>query len=352
MLAHFQHAAARAVQTFLQRKMPKRHFHTIAPRGRRPFPARQRAGDFIKYPRIALRRARDQHCIASGLFAHPNRIRAGAHIAVAEYGHGDAFFDLRDDVPVRCAGVLLAARSSMHGDRRRARLFADLRHLNGVDVIRIPARADFDRDGLLRRIRHRAHDAADAIGIVHHRAALAISGDFRRGTTKVHIEEFKARAFQTLHRVRHDAGIAAEKLQRSDLFPFKSGEQLLRRAIFALRIDPALRGQHFTHAPRHGCERRALRQGKISDLHHVNTLPSYMTLLIIASGGARRNENPVPCAYFFRLTCIYPWNSCIIIMGRNRFYGKNRRFIKISRALVRIRVSIAYRIGGKQLAVR
>ena len=280
------------MQLLLQLEVAQRRFHPLPGRGRRVVLPHKRRADLRKQPGIPLRSTGNQHRVAAGLVHHPQRVRAAAHVAVAEHRHRHALLHLPDDAPVRMPGVLLHAGAPVHRDGRRARLLTDLRHLHGVDVLRIPARANLHRHRNVHCVHHGPHDAADLLRVAHQRAALAVSGDLRCGTAEVEVEKIEACGDKLLRRVRHDLRIAAKQLKRGDSLPRQPGQQLPGVAVLAAGVDPALRGEHLAHAPgrallmaqqahgrvahpRHWRERRARRQLQFSDSH--GTIPAFHT---------------------------------------------------------------------------
>ena len=145
----------------------------------------------------------------------------------------------------------------MNGDCPRARGFANARDFRRVDARFIPARTDFGGHGQVRGVCNGGNDSADQLGFAHQRAALTVSGDLRRGTAKIQIDEFKTGTLQFRRCSRKNFGFASEKLQARDAFTGQSRQQFARRLIFAAGINPALCGEHFADRP---CRARFVAQ--------------------------------------------------------------------------------------------
>ena len=180
--------------------------------------------------------------------------------------------------------ILLRARPRVDGHRLRAGALARFGDLRRVDARLVPAGADFDRDRQPRGGGRRRNHARDLFRLAHHGAALAVSGDLRRGAAEVQVDERKAERLQLRRRAGDELRLAAEQLKPADSLARQAREQLDGVAVLAARIDPALRGEHLADRPRrallkaeqahrrvghagHRREARAAGQSDFADFH-------------------------------------------------------------------------------------
>ena len=220
--------------------MRKRGVQPFGFRGRRIAFARERRLDLRKDERISLRPPRDHYARAACFFKHVERGPAREDIAVADDRDRDRPNDLRDDLPVRRAGIHLHPRPAVDGDERRAALLRHPGKLHGVRVLLVPALAEFDADRNGRRLDRRFDDPPGKSRVPHQCGAVAVSRDLRRRAAHVDIDDADLigrdqRFEQPGDRFRNDRRIMPEELDAAGAFLARDGDQLLRFAVVVMQ---------------------------------------------------------------------------------------------------------------------
>jgi len=81
----------------------------------------------------------DHHAVTAGVPLDTPNVGDAQHAAVAEHRDTDRLLDLGNRVPVRRVGIILRARSPVDGNERRAVVFQDVRYLQVIARLVVPA---------------------------------------------------------------------------------------------------------------------------------------------------------------------------------------------------------------------
>src|SRR5438093_11896229 len=109
-------------------------------------------------PRVPERTTRDHDAGAAGVPAHGENVLRGADVAVADDRNVERLDHAGDLVPIGLPGEHLRARAGMQGERLGTRLATTQRDADRIALRLVPAAANLDRDGYLRRVAHRPND--------------------------------------------------------------------------------------------------------------------------------------------------------------------------------------------------
>ena len=171
-------------------------------------------------PRVAARAPSGKHHVATRLRAHRLGVRGRKHVAATRDGHRNCLFHLSNQIPVGLAPIELPGTTPVHGYHARASLLKHLREFGRAVLPCLPARAHFGRDGRVHGMHKRGDDARGKPRLFHQRRALPLARHLAHGASHVHVDGAKARTQALLHtrgRMRHELGVAAEKLH-GDVF--------------------------------------------------------------------------------------------------------------------------------------
>ena len=187
----------------------------------------------------------------------------------------------------------------MHRHGRSAARLRGVGTFDGVDMLRVKARADLHRDGM--RARAGADDLLQQTRLLHERASVAVRHHLRHGTARIDVEDCKMKSgrLRHPHGLRKHLRLMAEELHGEGLLLRKSVEQGFGLLV---PIDKGPGGDHLR-----GGQRRALlpaeaAEGEIRHPRHgrqghaapkFNVADSYHRLLK-TENSKFKTEDPVP----------------------------------------------------------
>ena len=142
-------------------------------------PAGEGVGEVAEQPRLAQAATADHDPVAAGLGHHPQRVRGGPDVAVAQDRHAaERGLELGDGGPVGAAGVELLGGPGVQRDRRRALVLGPTARLQEGQVLVVDALAHLHRDGDgACRADRRAHQRPEQHRVCGQRRPTAAPGD-------------------------------------------------------------------------------------------------------------------------------------------------------------------------------
>ncbi len=136
-------------------------------------PALDQVIDLPKNPGIHDGRPADHDARRLGGAQAPQGLLRRGDVARTDHRHWDGLGHGVDDAPVGAARVELGAGTAVDGDHLRPGLDAELGHLDRVDRVVAPARADLDRDRDLDRLHHLLDHLGQVIALAHQLSTAA-----------------------------------------------------------------------------------------------------------------------------------------------------------------------------------
>jgi len=170
--------------------------------------------DLAEDPRATLSRATDQHGVAAGLFEHLFCFFRRVDVAIGRDRDRDRLLDRTDGFVFSLALIQIFARAAMHGQRRDACVFRDLRDRHAVTVSAIPPGAYFQRHWHLHRVRYRGADAGHQRLVLQQCRARPNIADLLRRTAHVDIDDLGAMIDVVACRIGQHLRIVARDLHR------------------------------------------------------------------------------------------------------------------------------------------
>ena len=277
--------------------------------------------DLGKEPRIAERSPPDHHQIAAGLLKHAGGILRGKNIPVADHRHRYRRLDTGDAAEINRRRIHLGTGAAVHRYSSDARGLEPPRRLDSHILSSVIAPADLGcHRNAACALNRRAGDLPGERKVAQQRAARSASGDLRRGTSHIEVDDIRGKQGRGTRRLPDGLRLAAEQLHRI-------GARLIRfqqnRAFLAVLAD-SLGAGHLPHritrpmcagnlahrAVGHPGHRR--KSGKSldcypCDLHHVSdssgrsfvliTLLVYQKIRRITTAESKKTaaENPRRC---------------------------------------------------------
>ena len=294
--------------------------HPLAERRQRRFSlSGDRGVGLREEPGVAEGAAADHAQVRAGVAQDVRGVRTGEDIAVGDDGDGDGCLDSADDVPVRPARVHLRPRAPVHRDRGGPGGFTDFGEFHRVDAAAVPAFAELDGHGPVRRAAYGLDDAPGQVRITHQGRAVPGPDDLAHGAAHVDVQNVRAGERERHgRRLRHDLRLVTEDLRGGRVLVFGHIEQglgLLVPVDQRLRADHLRRGQGRALRPAEGAEgkvRHARHRGEnhpagklyVSDVWHV-IFPGVLLLLFrlrraksrlqsVFGGALPRQKHPEP----------------------------------------------------------
>src|SRR3989338_2822329 len=151
---------------------------------------------------------------------HPLRVFRGDDVAVTNDGDRDHFFDLLQPMPIRLAGVGLAARAAVDGDRFGAGLLDHARNVFDHDTAGVPPQTGFHGDRELGRFNGCLHDFFKAREIFQERGPVSVRDMVLDPATAVDVDEIRPETLGPARGLGHGILDAAKKLNGDRAFLF------------------------------------------------------------------------------------------------------------------------------------